>query len=145
MIAIRTAGAADAGALAELSAQLGYLADSAAVAARLARMRADPAAGEVFVAVDARGKITGWTHVAARLNLEEAPFTELAGLVVDAAARGHGVGVALLRAAEEWSRAQGFARLRVRSNVLRERAHRFYRRQGYAETKRQVVFDRLLT
>jgi hypothetical protein len=30
--------------------------------------------------------------------------------------------------------------MRVRSNVIRERAHRFYLREGYAEKKRQAVF-----
>ena len=108
-------------------------------------MREDTNAGDVFVAVDADGNVVGWTHVAARMNLEEEPFTELAGLIVGAAARSHGVGKALLRAAEEWARAHGFARLRVRSNVLRERAHRFYVREGYFEKKRQLVFDKLLT
>jgi hypothetical protein len=32
----------------------------------------------------------------------------------------------------------------VRSNVVRERAHRFYLREGYVERKRQVVFDKTL-
>jgi hypothetical protein len=46
----------------------------------------------------------------------------------------------LLAAAEAWAREQGFASMRVRSNVLRERAHRFYLREGYLEKKRQAVF-----
>jgi GNAT superfamily N-acetyltransferase len=100
--------------------------------------------GEVFVAIDANGLMAGWTHVVPRLHLEETAFAELAGLVVDAHARGSGVGKLLLRAAERWATEQGFARLRVRSNVIRERAHRFYLREGYAERKRQVVFDREL-
>jgi hypothetical protein len=32
----------------------------------------------------------------------------------------------------------------VRSNVIRERAHRFYLREAYAERKRQVVFEKPL-
>jgi hypothetical protein len=34
--------------------------------------------------------------------------------------------------------------MRVRSNVIRERAHEFYKREGYAEKKRQVVFEKSL-
>jgi hypothetical protein len=32
----------------------------------------------------------------------------------------------------------------VRSNVLRERAHAFYRREGYGEIKQQRVFEKSL-
>lgn len=110
---------------------------------RLARVRGAHA-GEVFVAVDLHDRVLGWTHVVPRLQLEDAPFAELAGLVVDVGARGRGAGALLLRAAEDWARTQGFAQLRVRSNVVRERAHRFYLRAGYAERKRQVVFVKAL-
>jgi len=143
-ISIRAAGAADAGALADLSTQLGYPTDSVAIRERLARVRERANEGTVFVALDAFGGVVGWTHVAMRVNLEEEPFAELAGLVVDAGARGSGVGKALLAAAEEWSRAHGLMCLRVRSNVLRDRAHRFYVREGYVESKRQVVFDKAM-
>ena len=105
----------------------------------LARVLAD-AGGQVFVAVDPHANVLGWTHVVARQNLEEVPFAELAGLIVDADARSRRVGAQLLHAAEDWARSNGFSRLRVRSNVSRERAHAFYRREGYDEIKRQVVF-----
>jgi GNAT superfamily N-acetyltransferase len=140
---VRAATSADAPALAELSTQLGYPADAAAMHERLARVR-DGGVGEVFVATDAGGRALGWTHVAPRLNLEEAPFAEIAGLVVADGARGLGIGALLLRAAEDWARRSGLAKLRVRSNVVRERAHRFYLREAYSETKRQVVFDKAL-
>ena len=101
--------------------------------------------GEVFVAVDSESRVVGWTHVVERFHLEDEPFVELAGLVVDESARSVGVGATLLRAAESWAREQGHDRLRVRSNVVRERAHCFYAREGYAERKRQIVFDKPLT
>ncbi len=77
-----------------------------------------------------------------RLQLEEPPFAELAGLVVADSARGIGIGAALLAAAEAWARAAGFALMRVRSNVVRERAHRFYEREGYCRVKAQAVFHK---
>jgi GNAT superfamily N-acetyltransferase len=140
---IRPARAKDAAVLAELATQLGYPADAAKMCDRLARVRGGHA-GEVFVAVDLHDRVLGWTHVVPRLQLEDAPFAELAGLVVDVGARGRGAGALLLRAAEDWARTQGFAQLRVRSNVVRERAHRFYLCAGYAERKRQVVFVKAL-
>ena len=140
-VSIRSARSEDAAALAELSRQLGYPTDTAAMSARLARVR-DARIGEVFVASDAQSGIVGWTHVVPRLQLEEIAFAELAGLIVAAAARGSGVGALLLQAAETWAAQHGFERFRVRSNVIRERAHRFYLREGYAERKRQVVFEK---
>jgi ribosomal protein S18 acetylase RimI-like enzyme len=46
--------------------------------------------------------------------------------------------------AQNWARLHGARQLRVRSNVVRERAHGLYRRLGFAETKRQAVFDKEL-
>ena len=39
---------------------------------------------------------------------------------------------------------RGLARLRVRSNVIRERAHRFYERVGFEKIKAQAVFEKSL-
>ena len=142
-ISIRPARSDDAAALAELSTQLGYPAAADTLNQRLERVRGD-GVGEVFVAAGLDGRVLGWTHVVPRLHLEEVPFAELAGLVVADGARGAGVGAALLSAAEHWAREHGFAQFRVRSNVVRERAHRFYLREGYVERKRQVVFDKTL-
>lgn len=142
-ISIRPARSADVAALAELSTQLGYPADAETLRERLAGVR-ERGVGEVFVAVDAHDRVLGWAHVVPRLHLEEPPFAELAGLVVGDGARGAGVGATLLQAAEQWARQHGFAHFRVRSNVMRERAHRFYTREGYVERKRQVVFEKAL-
>jgi GNAT superfamily N-acetyltransferase len=143
LLSVRAARSEDAQILADLATQLGYSADAAQIGDRLARVCADHA-GQVMVAVDAQDKVLGWAHVVPRLHLEDAPFAELAGLVVDAGARGRGVGALLLHSAEDWARTRGFAQFRVRSNVLCERAHRFYLREGYAERKRQVVFVKAL-
>lgn len=142
-VSIRAALEADAETLAELAGQLGYPAGAATLRARLAAVR-NADAGEVFVAVGENATVVGWTHVAPRLGLEDAPFAEIAGLIVAEAARGLGVGAALLHTAENWARQRGYAKLRVRSNVVRERAHRFYLREGCIERKRQVVFDKAL-
>ena len=141
MTIIRAATSADAEALAPLSGQLGYPADAATIAQRL-----DDAAGRgaVLVAVDTRGAVCGFAQAEPRRLLIADPFVELSALVVDEAERGSGVGAALLAAVEAWSRGHGFTSVRVRSNVIRERAHRFYLRAGYAERKRQAVFVKRL-
>ena len=139
MSTIRVAAPSDAAELAKLSGQLGYPADAAAVLRRLDGV-AEHHAGVVLVAVDPQGGLGGFAHVEPRRLLIAEPFAELAALVVSEMARGQRVGSTLLAAAEAWAREQGFASMRVRSNILRERAHRFYLREGYAEKKRQAVF-----
>jgi len=141
-ISVRIAEDDDVSTLAELSGQLGYPVDAAEMATRFARVRAE-GLGEVLVATtSAVAGVLGWTHVVPRLQLEEPPFAELAGLIVAESARGTGVGAALLAAAEGWAHAAGFAVMRVRSNVVRERAHRFYEREGYCRVKGQAVFHK---
>jgi PhnO protein len=54
------------------------------------------------------------------------------------------VGKLLLEAAVGWAAEQGYGKLRVRSNVVREEAHRFYEREGFQRIKTQAVFDRKL-
>jgi GNAT superfamily N-acetyltransferase len=83
-------------------------------------------------------------HVQVGHTLEMSPTAEIAGLVVDEASRGDGMGEALVHRAEAWARERGVAVMRVRSNVIRERAHRFYDRLGYERVKRQVVFKKRL-
>ena len=137
MTSVRVATSADAEALALLSGQLGYPADAAAI---LRRMGGLIDHGVVLVAVDPQGAICGFAHAEPRRLLIAEPFVELAALVVSENARGSGAGATLLAAVEAWTREHGIASVRVRSNVLRERAHRFYLREGYAEKKRQAVF-----
>jgi GNAT superfamily N-acetyltransferase len=139
MTTIRVATSADAVELATLSGQLGYPADAPAVVRRLDGVTSHHA-GVVLVAIDPQDGLAGFAHVEPRRPLITEPFAELAALVVSEAARGQRIGSALLAAAEAWAREQGFANMRVRSNVIRERAHRFYLREGYAEKKRQAVF-----
>jgi len=133
---VREATPADAEALASLSGQLGYPADVPTILRRLAQVERSV----VLVAVNARDEVCAVAHAEPRRLLIAEPFVELAALVVNEAARGSGAGAMLLAAVEAWAREQGFTSVRVRSNVLRERAHRFYLREGYIEKKRQAVF-----
>jgi len=135
---VRRATAADAADLAGLSGQFGYPSDESAVRARLAAIlaRDDHA---VFVA-DESGRAVGWVHVLVEDRVESDRFAEIAGLVVDAARRGHGLGATLVARAEAWAAERGLGAVRVRSNVVRRDAHRFYERLGYRASKRQAVF-----
>lgn len=138
---IRPARPADAPELAALAGELGYPSTIADLVRRLAPLLADPAQA-VLVAADADDRAVGWTHVVVRRQLDSDDWVEVAGLIVTEAQRGAGTGAALLVAAERWAAARGLPLVQLRSNVVRERAHRFYRRQGYEPVKSQVLFRR---
>lgn len=54
-------------------------------------------------------------------------------LVVASTAEGKGTGSALVRAAIEWSREQGFGRVTVATGAANQRARRVYERLGFQE------------
>lgn len=139
MIHIRLASPADAQAIAGLCEQLGYPTTVEQARQRLEVLspRADHA---IFVAQDAAGQVIGWMHMHATHHLQAEPYAEIGGLVVDAAHTGQGIGGALVQRGEAWVIAQGYAQLRVRSNVMRAEAHQFYLKHGYSLHKSQCVF-----
>jgi uncharacterized protein YcbX/GNAT superfamily N-acetyltransferase len=142
MRAIRPAGLDDAPALARLSTQLGYPQSESEARRALQRIRTE-ASGEVLVATEG-GEVVGWIHVLLAPRLESGTYAEIGGLVVDAASRGRGLGTRLVEAAEAWAGERGAPTIRVRSNVVREEAHRFYSSRGYDTIKTQAVFRKTL-
>ncbi|MGQ9709594.1 MAG: GNAT family N-acetyltransferase [Anaerolineae bacterium] len=94
----------------------------------------------VFVAVKADGQVVGWIHVYLSLQVIAGREAETGGLILDEAHRSQRVGARLVQEAEGWARARGCGGLTVRTDVVRERAHEFYRRLGFREVKVQRVF-----
>ncbi len=139
---LRAAVAGDAEAIARLAGQLGYAVAADAVEGRLAALRGR--GGEVLVAAAPDGRVLGWMGLRIQVSLTSPAHAEIASLVVDAAARGGGLGHRFVLAAESWARANGLAAVRVLSNTVRHDAHRFYEREGYARIKTQQLFAREL-
>jgi GNAT superfamily N-acetyltransferase len=140
---IRRARSGDAPQLAELASQLGYPATAAQIRQRLRGIR--PAAQHaVFVAEAKNAGVVGWLHVSKQTLLESDTRAEVNGLVVAEGHRSLGAGARLLVAAEDWARKHGCKGMSVRSNVIRERAHQFYERNGYEHYKTQKSFRKPL-
>ncbi len=140
---IRRAGASDAPQLAALTGQLGYPATTAQIRKRLRGIQ--PASqNAVFVADSAKDGVIGWLHVSRDVLLESEIRAEVNGLVVAEGQRSLGAGARLLAAAEDWARKHGCKNMSVRSNVIRERAHKFYERNGYEHYKTQKSFRKPL-
>jgi GNAT superfamily N-acetyltransferase len=142
-IAIRAAEPKDYPQLAQLAGQLGYPSTAEEIARRLAAMENSFEHG-VFVADSGDGRIAAWVGVFVQHTVESDACVEVSGLVVDEHCRSRGVGFRLLERAEHWAREKGCRAVRLRSNVIRGRAHAFYERHGYEHVKTQKAFRKNL-
>jgi len=140
---IRRVRASDASRVAELTTQLGYPATGKEMKGRLREAMRDRDAA-CFVA-DLPGEgVIGWIHVSVTPLLEVGRRAEVNGLVVEERVRSQGAGALLLAVGEKWARGKRCKGMSVRSNVLRERAHGFYLRNGYEHYKTQKAFRKSL-
>jgi GNAT superfamily N-acetyltransferase len=140
---IRRAKSGDAPRLAELAGQLGYPATADQLRQRMRRIQ--PASQHaIFVAESPKDGVIGWLHLSRQPLLEVEMRAEVNGLVVAEGQRSLGAGARLLAAAENWARKHGCKGMSVRSNVIRERAHKFYERNGYEHYKTQKSFRKPL-
>jgi predicted N-acetyltransferase YhbS len=139
---IRSIQQDDAEAAAALCTQLGYPADGTAVLERLKRIAEERDHDVLVYCID--GAVVGWIDLSIEYHLQSEPAALIGGLVVAESARNQGIGRQLCRAAEEWAQARALSRIRVRSNAIRERAHTFYLRDGYARVKTSAVFEKAL-
>ena len=140
-INIRVAQFKDDQEIAELSGQLGYPSSVAEI-----RMRLEILLGvddQVILVAESSGReVIGWVHIFEAQRLVDEPFAEVGGLIVAEGYQSVGIGAALLREGEQWAQGRGLKVMRVRSNMIRERAHLFYQRMGYEVIKSQRVFHK---
>ena len=139
--AVREALQSDAARIAALAGQLGYEVPVAHVERQIGRINDERT---VLVAVVPRAGVVGWIGVALREAVIDSARADIEGLVVEDEYRGNGVGQLLVEAAETWARRRGCTSMRLVSNVVRERAHEFYKRLGYDVLKTQHAFKKTL-
>jgi GNAT superfamily N-acetyltransferase len=124
----------DAEQVAQLALQLGYESSPEDISRRIVALEKNPDAA-MFVA-DMDGVVVGWCTInRERQTLLSEGNAELTAIVVDASHRGKSVGSKLLKSSEEWAKNRGLSLIRLRSNVKREEAHRFYLGAGYSILK----------
>lgn len=134
---LREATAADATAIVDLAAQLGYLVTVDQIIDRLNRLPSD---SEKVVVAEFEGRVCAWMQVGVALSIESDPFVEIRALVVDEKLRSSGIGSELVAFAAKWAITKHVSTLRVRSNSLRTATHAFYESRGFDESKQQKVF-----
>ncbi|MGA8036276.1 MAG: GNAT family N-acetyltransferase [Candidatus Acidiferrales bacterium] len=142
---IRTPQPDDYARLAELAGELGYPSTAADIARRLDQLAAISPQHAVFFGQRAGEPIAGWICVALQGTIESEPHAEITGFVVGREFRSQRIGEQLLARAEAWAREHGAKTVRLRSNVIRDRAHAFYLREGYEHYKSQKAFRKILT
>lgn len=138
---VREALPADAVRITALALQLGYEVPQTHVEHLLRQLKPDQT---VLVAVVPRAGVVGWVGVSEHATVTSTRRAEIEGLVVEDEYRSHRIGEVLVHAAEAWARRRGCAALYLRTNTVRERAHRFYNRLGYDVLKSQHVFQKSL-
>ncbi|HVP62529.1 MAG TPA: GNAT family N-acetyltransferase [Myxococcaceae bacterium] len=137
-VQVRPARPDDVPALAQLFEQLGYVTDEPTLRAQLEHFGRSGA--HALVAELASHRLAGLATVAIHPRLySRSPSAQLTALVTDRAARRHGVGRVLTRAAAEIARAAGCEKLYVRTNRRRPESPPFYRSLGFEET--HLTFD----
>ena len=132
----------DAEEAAELCSQLGY-----PTSVNDLRMRIEErtrSMDSVALAAVLNGQIVGWIDASIERHLQSPASAVIGGLVVREDTRGLGIGKRLCLEIEQWARDRSVPMLRVRSQIIREDAHRFYLREGYSKVKTSVVFEKPL-
>ena len=135
---VRPSTTGDLRRLVELSAALGYPIGAAEMQARVGLLGDDDllAVGEVD------GTVAGFVAARHDDHLAEGPAIEVSALVVDPGFHRRGVAAALMASVEDWAAARGRGIVRLRANVVRSGAHRFYEAQGFEPVKRSTVFEK---
>jgi len=141
-IIIRTVKKSDAKRIASLSVQLEHSMSESEAKERLAVILKNKTQA-LFVAQD-KSEVLGYVSVSANYELLNGVQCRIGGLVVDAQARGRGLGTKLMAKAEEWAKSKGSKTMKLSSNVKRIDSHRFYEKIGYLKTKEQAAFSKKL-
>ena len=137
-VVIRPATQSDAAGLAALVTALGYPTIQSQMARRLDLILADDDYS-TLVAQERNG-VVGFVGIRRGVAYEaDEPYAQIMALAVAEGHRGHGIGAALMRAAEAMLEQSGIRLAIVTTGNQRSDAHRFYEANGYTFTGRRYV------
>lgn len=140
MIEYRIATSADTSVLVRLMHELGYSHTDDSILENLQCVQNH--GGAVFVALW-DGSIVGCVCAIIDVRLASGLCGEIASLIVFDGHRQKGIGKGLIKYAEKWLGCQTRS-IRVRANVKRSVAHKFYEELGYEEEKSQKLFRKFV-
>lgn len=102
---------------------------------------------EVLIAIEDSGRAVGFAELTIRSCAEgcySGRVAYLEGWFVESAARGRGVGAALVKAAEEWARAQGCTEFASDTEIDNTASASAHERLGFEEINRIICFRKEL-
>jgi aminoglycoside 6'-N-acetyltransferase I len=143
---IRLATAADLEGWSALRAQLWPAENAAEHAVFAAQWLREPDAA-TLLAFDTDTRMVGFVEVALRPyaeGCETSPIGYLEGWYVIPGQRRHGVGRALVRAAEDWVRARGCSEMASDTEIENTGSQEAHERLGYERVETVVIFRRSL-
>jgi N-acetylglutamate synthase-like GNAT family acetyltransferase len=94
---------------------------------------------QVFIA-EKENTIVGYIHLIQSIRIGSNPFVEIAAFIIDESSRSIGVGSSLIGESEKWASTLGLKDIRIRSNIIRKEAHKFFQNRGFQNLKTQEVF-----
>ena len=136
---IRPACLEDAERISILCGQLGYSATCEDIRHRLYFLQQDHT-HIIYVASLTNNFVMGWVHAHKSHLIIVSPQVLICGLVVDIHYRRRGIARLLMQQVEEWSLIHNCQTICLRSNIIRQNAHNFYKNIGYKNTKHSLEF-----
>lgn len=135
---IRPAMLSDAPAITALLIQLGYAGTSVFLPEKLARMLLHP--DEILLVAEAEGQVIAFIsfHIIPQIALP-GDFARISYFAVDASARSLGIGKTMEEYCTTLASERHCDRIEVHCHSRRTDAHRFYFRQGYAESPKYLI------
>ncbi len=121
-----------------LSDQLGYPLEMSDLKARFEKISTLP---HHALLVSEDETVTGWIHLEAVNDLIKSPRIEIKALVVNENRRGMGTGSSLIQSAVQWAKTYGSNTIYLSCNIMRDRAHAFYEREGFVKVKTSHFFE----
>ncbi|OSP86015.1 hypothetical protein B9W73_12575 [Lactococcus lactis] len=98
---------------------------------------------QIIYVAEIDGQVAGYVQAHKYLGTFGDLFVNIMGLAVSKDFQGHGVGKALMIAAENWAQEIGAEGVRLNSGSERTEAHKFYEKIGYDKSKTQAKFQKI--
>jgi N-acetylglutamate synthase-like GNAT family acetyltransferase len=121
-----------------LSEQLGYPGNISDFESRFKQLQTLPH-HSLFVYRN-ENKILAWMHLEVVSDLIEKTMVEIKSLVVDQRVRGQGIGQEMIAYAKKWTKTNGLDAIYLSCNIIRNKSHAFYQREGFVLNKTSHFF-----
>jgi predicted N-acetyltransferase YhbS len=93
-----------------------------------------------MIVAENANEMVGYIHMVSSLSVGSDTFIEIAALSVLDEYRKKGIGKALISESHNMATEKGIDYVRIRSNIIRQEAHKFFEQRGFRNLKTQEVF-----